>query len=159
MALTQAGLVRVKDLKTEDFIFDEQAQKIGIKKGLKNAQLSGSTLLLTTSDNQSFTVPLAGLVPAAKADKFLKNVAYNSNTQKFIFTIGNDLNATTETIEVSASDLLPVTVGTGLTGNGTAATPLALDPNAIKPIATVELLGAFGEHIGWALTSSQRRSN
>lgn len=69
-----------------------------------------------------------------------------------------------------------VTTGNGLQGEGTTASPISikidstgsnaltaganglkLDANALKPIATVELVDLFGERIGYALTETERR--
>ena len=94
--------------------------------GIESGTLNGSTLELTKADGNKINIPLANLVPAAKADKFLKGVTYNTDTKKLVFTVGNDLDATTETVEVSVADLLPVTVGNGLEGDGTTANPIRL---------------------------------
>ena len=94
--------------------------------GIESGTLNGSTLELTKADGNKINIPLANLVPAAKADKFLKGVTYNADTKKLVFTVGNDLDATTETVEVSVADLLPVTVGNGLEGDGTTANPIRL---------------------------------
>lgn len=178
MSFNLKGVVLGKHLDTiNSFVVDEQSKQIKVKKGLKSAVLTGSTLNITTLDDAVIAVPLAGLIPAAKADKFLKTVSYNSNTKKLVFTVGNDLNATTETVEVSVADFLPVVAGNGLQGNGTTEQPLQLkldtsgsnalttstnglklDANQLKPVATVQLVDVFGESIGYALTESQRRA-
>lgn len=179
MAYTNTGIVLGKHLDIVDsFVVDESAKKIKVKKGLKSAVLEGSTLNITTLDDAVIAVPLAGLIPAAKADKFLKTVSYSSGTKELVFTVGNDLNATTEEVKVSVADFLPVVAGNGLQGNGTTESPLSikvdpagsnaltstanglkLDANALKPIATVELVDVFGERIGYALTETERRAS
>lgn len=179
MALIETGIVLGKHLDVVDsFIVDDQAKKIKVKKGLKGAELAGSTLNITTLDDAVIAVPLAGLVPAAKADKFLKTVSYASATKELVFTVGNDLDGNTEEVKVNVADFLPVVAGNGLQGNGTTESPLALkvdtagssaltvgadgiklDADALKPIATVELQDAFGEHIGWALTTAECRAS
>lgn len=93
--------------------------------GVKEFVLQGSTLKLTKNDNTNITVDLSGLVPAAKADKFLKSVSYDSTSQKLKFNVGGTTGDDTQ-VEVSVSDLIPVTVGNGLEGNGTADNPVKL---------------------------------
>nr|DAT04366.1 MAG TPA: hypothetical protein [Caudoviricetes sp.] len=105
--------------------------KDSVLKPLKDADiasgsLNGSTLELVKNDGSKVSVPLATLVPAAKADKFLKGVSYNQDGKKLVFTVGNDLDATTETVEVSVADLLPVVTGNGLQGDGTTANPVSI---------------------------------
>lgn len=43
-----------------------------------------------------------------------------------MFSIGNDVDTTTETTEVSVADLLPVVTGNGLQGDGTTANPISI---------------------------------
>lgn len=178
MSFNRNGVVLGKHLDIRNsFNINESEKLIKTKKGISDVRLSGSNLVVVLQDNSSFTVPLSSLIPAAKADKFLKTVSYNSNTKKLVFTVGNDLNATTETVEVSVADFLPVVAGNGLQGNGTTEQPLQLkldtsgsnalttstnglklDANQLKPVATVQLVDVFGESIGYALTESQRRA-
>lgn len=91
-----------------------------------SAELKGSDLVLTKVDGTKLTVPLASLVPAAKADKFLKAVSYNKSGKKLVFTVGSDADPATDTIEVAVADLIPVAVGNGLQGDGTEANPVAI---------------------------------
>lgn len=105
--------------------------KDSVLQPLKNADidsgaLNGSTLELSKGDGSKVSIPLVNLVPAAKADKFLKGVSYNADTKKLVFTVGNDLDATTETVEVSVADLLPIVTGNGLEGDGTTANPVKI---------------------------------
>lgn len=105
--------------------------KDSVLKPLKDADIAsgdlvGSNLELTKVDGTKIIIPLSNLVPAAKADKFLKGVAYNADTKKLVFSIGNDLDTTTETTEVSVADLLPVVTGNGLQGDGTTANPISI---------------------------------
>lgn len=93
--------------------------------GIKSFALQGSTLKLTKNNDTVITVDLSGLVPAAKADKFLKSVSYDNSSQKLKFNVGGTTGQDTE-VEVSVSDLIPVTVGNGLEGNGTATNPVKL---------------------------------
>lgn len=109
--------------------------KDSVLQPLKNADidsgaLNGSTLELSKGDGSKLSIPLANLVPAAKADKFLKGVSYNADTKKLVFTVGNDLDTTTETAEVSVADLLPIVTGNGLQGDGTTANPVSIKTSA-----------------------------
>lgn len=88
--------------------------------------LVGSNLELTKNDGSKINVPLAGLIPAAKADHFLKAVEYKATEKKIKFTVGNDLNAEESSYEIDVADLLPVVAGNGLQGNGTTASPLSI---------------------------------
>lgn len=91
-----------------------------------SAALEGSDLVLKKVDGTKLTVPLASLVPAAKADKFLKAVSYNKSGKKLVFTVGSDADPATESVEVSVADLIPVAVGAGLQGDGTEANPVEI---------------------------------
>lgn len=106
------------------------------KEGVTAGRLRGSNLELLGKDNTVLsTVALGSLVPAAKADRFLKNVTYNSAGKKFVFTVGENGNTTNDTtIDVPAADLTKSTVGRGLSGDGSAANPLTLkiDQNTLK---------------------------
>lgn len=93
---------------------------------ITTGELVGSNLQLNKVDGSKVTIPLANLVPAAKADKFLKAVSYDNANKKLVFTVGNDLDATTETVEVSVADLLPIVTGNGLQGDGTTANPVSI---------------------------------
>lgn len=93
---------------------------------INTGELVGSNLQLTKVDGSKVTIPLANLVPAAKADKFLKAVSYDNANKKLVFTVGNDLDAATETTEVSVADLLPIVTGNGLEGDGTTANPVKI---------------------------------
>lgn len=88
--------------------------------------LVGSNLELTKNDGSKINVPLAGLIPAAKADHFLKAVEYKAAEKKIKFTVGNDLNAEESSYEIDVADLLPVVAGNGLQGNGTSTSPLSI---------------------------------
>jgi hypothetical protein len=94
--------------------------------GISSGALVGSNLELTKADGTKITVAMSDLVPAAKADKFLKAVSYDSANKKLVFKIGNDQTDAEDTVEVSVSDLLPVVVGAGLEGDGTSANPIKL---------------------------------
>lgn len=105
--------------------------KDSVLKPLKDADIAsgdlvGSNLELAKVDGTKIIIPLSNLVPAAKADKFLKGVSYNADTKKLVFSIGNDVDTTTETTEVSVADLLPVVTGNGLQGDGTTANPISI---------------------------------
>lgn len=93
---------------------------------INSGELVGSNLQLSKVDGSKVTIPLANLVPAAKADKFLKAVSYDSINKKLVFTVGNDVDATTETAEVSVADLLPIVTGNGLEGDGTTLNPVKI---------------------------------
>lgn len=88
--------------------------------------LVGSNLELTKNDGTKINVPMAGLIPAAKADHFLKAVEYKATEKKIKFTVGNDLNAEESSYEIDVADLLPVVAGNGLQGNGTSTSPLSI---------------------------------
>lgn len=88
--------------------------------------LVGSNLELVKNDGSKIVIPVGNLVPAAKADKFLKSVTYNQDTKKLVFTVGDDSNTANESIEVSVADLLPVVTGNGLQGDGTTANPVSI---------------------------------
>ena len=79
---------------------------------------------------------------------------------------------------MAIGDLIKTKAGNGLQGEGTTTSPLSikvapassnaltvgadgliLDANALKPIATVELVDVFGERIGYALTETERRAS
>ena len=105
--------------------------KDSVLEPLKNADVAsgalvGSNLELSKVDGSKVTVPLAGLIPAAKADHFLKAVEFKAAEKKLVFTVGNDLDAETNKFEVEVADLIPVTVGAGLEGDGTAANPVKI---------------------------------
>lgn len=105
--------------------------KSSVLQPLKDADVAsgalvGSNLELTKNDGSKINVPLAGLIPAAKADHFLKAVEYKAAEKKIKFTVGNDLNAEESSYEIDVADLLPVVAGNGLQGNGTAASPLSI---------------------------------
>nr|DAN52843.1 MAG TPA: hypothetical protein [Caudoviricetes sp.] len=131
----------VLDPKKLDVIYDQDhfelvegkgiRLKDSVLKPLKDADIAsgdlvGSNLELAKVDGTKIIIPLSNLVPAAKADKFLKGVSYNADTKKLVFSIGNDVDTTTETTEVSVADLLPVVTGNGLQGDGTTANPISI---------------------------------
>lgn len=127
---------------TEHFEFKDGAGlhlKDSVLKPLKDADITsgalvGANLELTKVDGSKVTIPMSTLIPAAKADKFLKGVSYNKASKKLVFTVGNDLDANVETFDVSVSDLLPVVTGNGLEGDGTAANPVKLKVGAGSPL-------------------------
>ena len=88
-----------------------------------SGSIIGSNLELNKVDGNKVLIPVGNLVPAVKADKFLKGVTYNEVSKKLVFTVGNDTDNTTQTYEVSVADLLPIVVGNGLEGNGTTTNP------------------------------------
>lgn len=92
----------------------------------KDAKLNGSTLRFTDTAGATHDVNLASLIPASKADRFLSNVQYDNKAKKLTFTTSATGEADT-TFEVNVSDLLPVVAGSGLQGDGTAASPLRVD--------------------------------
>lgn len=92
----------------------------------KDAKLNGSTLRFTDTAGANHDVNLASLIPASKADRFLSNVQYDTNAKKLKFTTSATGEADS-TFEVNIADLLPVAVGDGLSGDGTAANPLRVD--------------------------------
>jgi hypothetical protein len=105
--------------------------KSSVLQPLKDADVAsgalvGSNLELTKNDGTKINVPMAGLIPAAKADHFLKAVEYKAAEKKIKFTVGNDLNAEESSYEIDVADLLPVVAGNGLQGNGTTASPLSI---------------------------------
>lgn len=178
MTYTNAGAVLGKHLDIVDsFLVDESAKKIKTKKGVTDVTLTGPNLIVTLQDGTSYTTPLSSLIPAAKADIFLKSVARNG--ENLVFTTGAaGVTNADQTITVAIGDLLKTKAGDGLQGEGTTASPMSikidstsspaltaganglkLDANALKPIATVELVDLFGERIGYALTETERRAS
>lgn len=97
----------------------------------KGAMLNGSTLRFTDTTGATHDVDLSNLVPAGKADRFLSNVQYDPAAKKLTFTTSATGEADS-TFEVNIADLLPVTVGDGLTGNGTASSPVKVNAAALK---------------------------
>lgn len=178
MAYTNAGAVLGKHLDIVDsFVVDEAGKKIKVKKGVAGVNLTGSNLVVTLQDGTSLTTPLGSLIPAAKADIFLKSVERQG--ENLVFTTGAaGVTNQDNTITIAIGDLIKTKAGNGLQGEGTTASPLSvkidptssnaltaganglnLDANALKPIATVELVDVFGERIGYALTEAERRAS
>ena len=117
--------------------------KDSVLKPLKDADITsgalvGANLELTKVDGSKVTIPMSTLIPAAKADKFLKSVSYNKASKKLVFSVGNDLDANVETFEVSVADLLPVVTGNGLEGDGTAENPVKLKVGAGSPLKATD---------------------
>lgn len=103
--------------------------------GLKNAELVGSELKLTKGDDTEVKVDLAPLIPAAKADHFLKSVTYEAASKELVFTVGAADTEEGQTVSrIDISDLTPVTVGNGLEGNGTAASPVKVKVGTGSPL-------------------------
>lgn len=94
--------------------------------GVASGALVGSNLELTKVDGSKVTVSLASLIPASKADRFLKAVEFNKTSKKLVFTVGNDLDNETSKVEVDVADLIPVAVGDGLEGDGTSTNPVKI---------------------------------
>ncbi|CAE6958755.1 hypothetical protein [Paraburkholderia domus] len=65
---------------------------------------------------------ITAAVGSIPADKFLQDVQYDPNTHTITFKVADG----GDTFTVNLSDLLPIVVGQGLTGNGTAGTPAAV---------------------------------
>ena len=97
----------------------------------KDAQLNGSTLTFTDTAGATHDVNLSSLIPASKADRFLSDVQYDKEAKKLTFTT-SATGETDTTFEVNVSDLLPVAVSDGLTGNGTTADPLKVNAEDLK---------------------------
>lgn len=154
-------------------------------KGVKTFTKEKSTVRLTLEDNTALDVDLADLIPVAKADHFLKSVVKSEDGTNLVFTIGaKDTEEGQTVVEMPLATIFQnATGGDGLEGNGSAATPykIKLDATgsaalttgveglklgkdtlatelagAVKPKATVELVDAFGDHIGWALAADER---
>lgn len=102
--------------------------------GIVSGAVEGTQLILNKADGNKISIPVGSIIPAAKADKFLKAVSYNTSTQKLVFTVGNDLDAVTESVEVSVADLIPVTTGFGLEGKGTTAEPVKVKVGEGSPL-------------------------
>lgn len=103
--------------------------------GLKNAELVGTELKLTKGDDTEVKVDLASLIPAAKADHFLKAVSFEATTNELVFTVGAKDTEEGQTVSrVNVGDLVPVTVGNGLEGNGTAANPVKIKVGTGSPL-------------------------
>lgn len=154
-------------------------------KGVQAFVKDRTTVRLTLEDSTNFEVDLADLIPEAKADHLLKAVAKSEDGTKLVFTVGaKDSEEGQTTVELPLSEIFQnANGGDGLEGNGSAANPykikfasgnstaltagaegLKLDETTlatnlagkVKPKATVELVDAFGEHIGWALVADER---
>lgn len=100
---------------------------------IKSGSLVGSNLELVKNDESKISIPLAALVPPAKADQFLKAVSYDSVNKKLVFTVGNDLNENTNKVEVSVADLLPIVSGNGLEGDGSTNNPVRIKIKSGQP--------------------------
>lgn len=166
--LSEAGKFDV-NVAASDFLTSQDGEitvnpDIFEKGWINNATLVGSTLYIERVDGTNFEIPLGDLVPKAKADQFLKRVEYNSTTQKLVFTVGNDTDAKTTTLEVSVADLLPVVAGAGLQGNGTSANPVRLKAKAgvdnkakvtndgIEVTPDVDVVDSNGVHLFYAFS-------
>lgn len=108
---------------------------------IKEISLNSSNLELTKNNNTKLKVSLANLVPASKADKFLKDVTYNSSQKKLVFTVGNEVNSETTLLEVAIADLMPVSVSNGLEGKGTTADPIKIKLPTNNSLLKVENTG------------------
>lgn len=175
--IIENGIVIKSELGT-GFTFDESKSKINVDLSsvaagdIKSASLDGSTLKLVKGDNSEVTVDLMSLIPAVKKDQFLKSISLDRENKQFKLVVGNDTDAETTELTVSVSDLLPVTAGNGLEGNGTEESPLkiktstdtknpivvgsdgiSLDETKLKAFAKetrdVELLDVAGNTIGF----------
>ena len=178
MAYTNAGAVLGKHLDIVDsFVIDEAGKKIKVKKGVTGVRLTGSNLVVSLQDGTSYTTPLSSLIPAAKADHFLKSVTRQG--ENLVFSVGAEgVTEAYKIFTVPIGDFLKTNAGNGLQGEGTTTSPISikidstgsnaltaganglkLDANALKPVATVELVDLFGERIGYALTETERRAS
>lgn len=113
-------------------------------RGVVKGVLAGSELQLQDAgDHTLSTVDLSSLIPAATADRFLKAVEYVKRNKQLKFTTGTSKTDTTddESFTVNVADLLPVVAGTGLTGDGTTDTPLAVDLPTLVDNATIKVEG------------------
>lgn len=152
MALTQNGVVLVRELDTNAFSFNDGTKKIGVKSGVTDAALNGTNLEITLADGTKKVANLAGLIPAQKADHFLKSVVRTGN--KIVFTVG--AAGTTDgqtTFEVDVADLAPVAAdGVTIEGTGVGTDKLRVKDGVIgeqaKAAATITLNSAFGDPIG-----------
>lgn len=157
MALTQGGIVLVRELDTGSFVFDDSTKKIKVK-GVSGVALAGTTLRLTLADGTTKEANLAGLIPAQKADHFLKKVEKVGSNLRF--TVGAQGTTDGETtVEIPVADLVPVSSdNVTLEGNGTAANPLKIKDGAVeakaKAAATVTLVSAFGDPIAKAFPTA-----
>nr|QTZ82763.1 MAG: hypothetical protein [Enquatrovirus sp.] len=129
--INENGIVIKSELGT-GFTFDEGQSKINVDLSsvaagdIKSANLDGSILKLVKGDNSKVTVDLMSLIPAAKKDQFLKSITLDQESKQFKLVVGNNTDAETTELTVSVSDLLPVTAGNGLEGNGTEESPLKI---------------------------------
>lgn len=111
------------------------------KQGVTDAELQGSNIVLKNSAGGVVrSLNISDLIPAAASDRFLKAVRYDQANQNFVFTVGDNKGAEhDQTIQVPAGDLIPVTVGDGITGKGTAAEPLKVRHDNTLTIKNGEL--------------------
>lgn len=144
--------------------------------GVQSGELEGTSLKLTLQDGSEVQVDLSSLIPANKADIFLKSVEVQGTNLVFKTGVQGNTNSD-QTIQVAISDLLETKVGDGIEGKGTTASPvkiklntqanglvvngdgLQIDKAQLKPIATVQLQDAFGEEIGYAFLSTERSAS
>lgn len=126
MAYTNSGAVLGKHLDTTDsFSLDETGKKIKVKKGVTGVRLTGSNLVVSLQDGTNHTAQLSSLVPASKADIFLKSVARDG--ENLVFTTGAaGVTNADQTITVAIGDLLKTKAGDGLQGEGTTASPMSV---------------------------------
>lgn len=111
------------------------------KQGVTDAELQGTNIVLKNSAGGVVrSLNISDLIPAAASDRFLKNVRYDQVNQKFVFTVGDNKGSEhDQTIEVPAGDLIPVTVGDGITGKGTSTEPLKVRHDNTLTIKNGEL--------------------
>lgn len=107
-----------------------------------SGELQGSNVVFTKSDSTKFSVDVGHIVEKVKADRFLKEVTYNSRTKKLKFKTDNDAGTAPAEFEVLIADLMPVKVGNGLSGNGSETDKLTVvaDPTSILQV-TAEGIG------------------
>lgn len=92
--------------------------------------LNRSNLELNKKDGSKIVIPLASLIPAAKADHFLKRINYDTTAKTLNFHVGNDIDSVENSFSVNISDLVPVVAGNGITGDGTSTNPLQVNIKA-----------------------------
>lgn len=147
-----------------------------LNKTIASGNVDGSNLKLQAADGTEITIDVSSLVPAAKADRFLAEVTYDSTAKKFVFKTKVNGSTEEQMLEVPVQDLMVVVVGNGLEGDGStsnplkiktptdAANPIVVDSEGIKLDQTklqalaketrdVELVDVAGNSIGWAYSA------
>ena len=92
---------------------------------------TGTVFVFTDTDGKQYHFDLADIIPKSQADRFLSDVQYDTETKQLTFTTSAE-GEENKQFTVNVADLLPVTAGDGLTGDGTTASPLKVNAEDLK---------------------------